>query len=195
MENYDETDTGIKLEFNEQFYKLSLIPEEEQKETLEWMYLFLRESGITDTRILRILFSVAHHLPKRLVVKTMERCLLYNSKSPAYFQKALQTELAAYIEDARSYLRWIKNAWQILENIKLGAEASIMDVTKSKTLKDFFIDAGVDISNFSLAGDNAEEILQEVEDKLLYRWKFVGKYAEKYGWNSLLPPEKNLQTE
>ena len=195
MENYDETDTGIKLEFNEQFYKMSLIPEEEQKETLEWMYLFLRESGITDTRILRILFSVAHHLPKRLVVKTMERCLLYNCKTPAYFQKALQTELAAYIEDARSYLRWIKKAWQILQNIRSGAEASIMDVTKSKTLKDFFIDASVDISNFSLNDDNAEEILQEVEDKLLYRWKFVGKYAEKYGWNSLLPPEKNLQTE
>ncbi len=195
MEYFDETNDGEILEYDDEFFKLSLIPADEQKETLDMMRIFLRENRITNARIHRILFRTAHYLPKKRVRITLERCLLYNGKTPAYFRKALQREREVFLEDIRDYLRNLKIVWKMLEALKTGAKDSNSDAAKNKLLAGFFTRSGADLSAFSLKDENAQKILKKVADNLLEQWKFTGKYAEHYGWDSLLPPENVLKQQ
>ena len=191
--DYHETPGDRRIEFDEDFYARSLIPASEQKETLAFMRNFFRDKHITNPRIIKIIFTVAHHLPLKRVKDTLDRCIMHNGRTPAYFRTALEKEIADHLEGTKKYLYLLKKSWKVLNDLKSGQHLTITEAANNRLLEGFFAKSGLDFASFSLNDENALENLNRVEDLLLQHWDHIGRYATRHGWKPLVPPNKHCR--
>ena len=191
--DYREPQTDNRNEFDEDFYSRSLIPASDQKEILVYLRDFFREKRITNPRIINILFTVAHHLPVKRVKETLDRCIMFGGRTPAYFRTALEKELNDHLNSVKTYLYHLKKSRQTLCSLKSGDSLTISKIAQNRLLEGFFAKAGFDYASFSLSDENALDNLNKIDDLLLEHWDHVGRYTAKYGWNSLCPPRKHCR--
>ncbi len=160
----------------------SLIPPAEQEKIGECILAFAAQTG-WNPRVIPILARPAKCLPLELVKAVLDKCLLHNASSPAYYHKALLNAYKDYTAALKTELAGLRRARQILVLMRKEGAVPVDNFLKSEWLRnraaDFQPDKSEGNVKYETNADAAGKCLARLQDRIAE----IEPYARLHHWS------------